>query len=105
AHGLGTFGAGGGGCLEVQQSTVDEVPVLVGTLGKAFGTAGAFVAGSETLIEALIQFARPYIYTTAMPPAVAAATRASLKLAREEGWPREGLDQLVQTFRREMRSA
>lgn len=102
AHGLGTLGAGGGGCLEVQQLTVDEVPVLVGTLGKAFGTAGAFVAGSETLIEALIQFARPYIYTTAMPPAVAAATRASLKLAREEGWRRERLDQLVQTFRREM---
>lgn len=102
AHGLGTLGAGGGGCLEVQQLTADEVPVLVGTLGKAFGTAGAFVAGSETLIEALIQFARPYIYTTAMPPAVAAATRASLRLAREENWRRERLDQLVQDFRREM---
>lgn len=53
----------------------EQVPVLVGTLGKAFGTAGAFVAGSDDLIESLIQFARPYIYTTnSQPPALACAT-------------------------------
>src|SRR5690554_657791 len=102
AHGLGTLGAGGGGCLEVQGLTAEEVPVLVGTLGKAFGTVGAFVAGSEELIESLIQFARSYIYTTAMPPAVAAATRVSLNLARQETWRRERLDNLVLRFRQEM---
>ena len=70
--------ATGGGIAEHFGLGIDEVPVLVGTLGKAFGTAGAFVAGSEELIETLIQFARPYIYTTALPPAQAAATRAAI---------------------------
>jgi 8-amino-7-oxononanoate synthase len=73
--------------------------VLVGTLGKAFGTAGAFVAGSEELIETLIQFARPYIYTTSQPPAVACATLKSLELLRSEGWRREHLTRLVARFR------
>src|SRR5690606_34260545 len=80
-----------------------EVPILVGTLGKAFGTFGAFVAGSETLIESLIQFARTYIYTTALPPAVAAATRASLKILQEESWRREKLQTLVNMFRKACR--
>src|SRR5690606_14829871 len=73
--------------------------VLVGTLGKAFGTAGAFVAGSEALIETLVQFCRPYIYTTALPPALAAATRASLRLLRDERWRRERLADYVARFR------
>ena len=60
----------------------DDVPVLVGTFGKAFGTFGAFVAGDAELIEFLIQKARTYIYTTALPPAVAAATRAALRVER-----------------------
>ena len=75
------------------------MPVLVGTLGKGFGTFGAFVAGSEALIETLIQFSRSYIYTTAMPPAVAAATLASLKIVREESWRREKLAKLINRFR------
>src|SRR5690606_36528899 len=78
---------------------LDEVPVLVGTLGKAFGTAGAFIAGSEELIETLIQFARSYIYTTSQPPAVAWATLTSLRLAREESWRREHLARLIERFR------
>jgi 8-amino-7-oxononanoate synthase len=71
----------------------------MGTLGKAFGTFGAFVAGSETLVETLIQEARTYIYTTAPPPAAAAATRAALRLVREQGWRREQLQALVRRFR------
>src|SRR5690606_20734102 len=81
--------ATGGGIVQQQGLSLDEVPVLVGTLGKAFGTAGAFIAGSEELIETLIQFARSYIYTTSQPPAVAWATLTSLRLAREESWRRE----------------
>ncbi|MNE17509.1 8-amino-7-oxononanoate synthase [compost metagenome] len=73
--------------------------MLVGTLGKAFGTAGAFVAGSEELIETLIQFARPYIYTTSQSPAVASATLKSLELLRRESWRREHLDKLIRRFR------
>ena len=63
----------------------DEVPILMGTLGKALGTSGAFVAGRAELIETLIQQARPYIYTTAMPPAVAEATRAGLRIVGAGG--------------------
>jgi 8-amino-7-oxononanoate synthase len=99
AHGFGPLGAAGGGCVEHFGLGLDEVPVLVGTLGKAFGTAGAFVAGSEELIETLIQFARPYIYTTSQPPAVACATLQSLRLLREEGWRREHLCRLIERFR------
>lgn len=99
AHGFGPLGAHGGGIVEHFGLGLDDVPVLVGTLGKAFGTAGAFVAGSEALIETLIQFARPYIYTTSQPPAVACATLKSLELVRTEHWRREHLAQLVARFR------
>lgn len=99
AHGFGVLGASGGGSVEHFGLDIDQVPILVGTLGKAFGTFGAFVAGSEALIETLIQFARTYIYTTALPPAVAAATRASLRLVRAEAWRREHLHRLIARFR------
>jgi len=105
AHGFGCLGATGGGIVELAQAqgvVVDEqrLPVLVGTLGKAFGTAGAFVVGSDDLIETLIQFCRPYIYTTALPAAVAVATRTSLRLAQQDSWRRAHLLALVQRFRR-----
>jgi 8-amino-7-oxononanoate synthase len=77
----------------------DDVQVLMGTLGKGFGTFGAFVAGSEVLIETLIQSARTYIYTTALPPAVAEATRTSLRIIQSEPWRREKLLALIQQFR------
>ncbi|WP_263144469.1 8-amino-7-oxononanoate synthase [Pseudomonas sp. RIT-PI-AD] len=99
AHGVGPLGATGGGIVEHFGLGLEDVPVLVGTLGKAFGTAGAFVAGSEELIETLIQFARPYIYTTSQPPAVACATLKSLELVRREHWRREHLNRLVARFR------
>lgn len=99
AHGFGPLGATGGGIVEHFGLGIDDVPVLVGTLGKAFGTAGAFVAGSEELIEALIQFARPYIYTTSQPPSVACATLKSLELLRSEHWRREHLNRLIARFR------
>jgi 8-amino-7-oxononanoate synthase len=99
AHGLGVIGKNGGGTLEQTAVAASAVPILVGTLGKAFGTFGAFVAGDAALIDYLIQRARTYIYTTALPPAVAAASRAALRLAQQEGWRRERLHSLVQRFR------
>jgi len=99
AHGLGTLGTHGGGIVEHFGLGVEDVPVLIGTLGKACGTAGAFVAGSEELIEALVQFARPYIYTTSQPPALACATLKSLELLRRETWRREHLAALIRQFR------
>ncbi len=99
AHGIAVLGANGRGSLEHFGLDQSEVPILMGTLGKALGTAGAFVAGSEDLIEYLIQSARTYIYTTAMPAAVAAATLESLRLVDEEGWRRERLQSLIARFR------
>jgi 8-amino-7-oxononanoate synthase len=72
----------------------------MGTLGKGFGTFGAFVAGSEELIETLIQQARSYVYTTALPAAVAVATHTALGLVRQEQWRRERLGELIARFRR-----
>lgn len=99
AHGLGTLGSKGGGLVEHFGLGVDDVPVLIGTLGKACGTSGAFVAGSEELIEALVQFARPYIYTTSQPPALACATLKALELLRRDNWRREHLAALIRQFR------
>ncbi len=100
AHGLGCVGEQGRGCGEIFDLDNSQLPILMGTLGKAFGTFGAFVSGSETLIEYLIQFARPYIYTTALPPAVAAATRESLRIIRNEPERRDHLNELIQVFRK-----
>jgi 8-amino-7-oxononanoate synthase len=99
AHGFGPLGSNGAGIVEHFGLSMDDVPVLIGTLGKSFGTAGAFVAGSEALIETLIQFARPYIYTTSQPPALACATLKSLELLRTEHWRREHLRALIKQFR------
>jgi 8-amino-7-oxononanoate synthase len=99
AHGLGVTGPGGRGSVAQAGLAIEQVPILVGTLGKAFGTFGAFVAGSDELIETLIQEARTYIYTTASPPALASATRTALRLVREEDWRREHLQRLINRFR------
>lgn len=100
AHGFGCLGEQGGGCAEYYAMPNQDLQVLVGTLGKGFGTAGAFVAGSEALIETLVQHARTYIYTTSMPPAVAAATLTSLRILRDETWRREHLNKLIKQFRK-----
>lgn len=100
AHGIGVLGEKGKGIVEYFSLDNKQVPILIGTLGKAFGTAGAFVAGSEELIETLIQKSRSYIFTTAMPAAVAAATRKSLKIVEEENWRREKLQSLISQFRK-----
>lgn len=98
AHGIGVLGPGGRGSLAHLDIATQAPVILMGTLGKAFGVFGAFVAGDEPLIETLIQHARTYIYTTALPPAVAEATRASLQIVRSEKWRREQLQSLVDRF-------
>lgn len=103
AHGIGCLGGRGQGVIAMrgddQLINQQELPVLVGTFGKAFGTAGAFVAGDAELIDYLEQFTRTYVFTTAMPPALAAATRVSLRLIQQENWRRERLQVLIQRFR------
>ena len=100
AHGFGVLGERGAGSVEAAGLDSSQAPLLMGTLGKALGCAGAFVAADQTLIEGLIQFARSYIYTTALPPALAAASLTALRLLREEGWRRQHLRVLIERFRR-----
>ena len=99
AHGIGVLGRSGRGTIEHFGLDARQVPILMGTLGKAFGTFGAFVAGTEDLIEYLIQRARTHIYTTALPPGIAGATRTALRLIEEESWRRDRLNANVTRFR------
>jgi 8-amino-7-oxononanoate synthase len=99
AHGLGVLGVHGRGTLAHFGIVPTGDVILMGTLGKALGVFGAFVAGDAALIETLIQRARSYIYTTALPPALAEALRASLAVARDEDWRREKLQAHVARFR------
>ncbi len=98
AHGFGVLGAGRGSVAHFGL-TATEVPILMLTLGKALGSAGAAIVGEDDLIDTLIQHARTYIYTTALPPAVAAAARAALAVVRDDPAPREALRQNISRFR------
>jgi 8-amino-7-oxononanoate synthase len=100
AHGFGVLGERGAGSLELAGLAPERVPVLMVTLGKALGAAGACVIGDELLIDSLVQQARNYIYTTATPPAVAAAALTGLQLVREEPWRRQHLAALIGQFRK-----
>ena len=99
AHGFGVLGDSGQGSLEHFGLGPAQVPIYMATLGKAMGSFGAFVAASEEVIEYLINTARSYIYTTAMPGAQAEVSRASLQLLQSEAWRREYLQQLITRFR------
>jgi len=99
AHGFGVLGERGRGTLEHHGVSTADAPIYMATLGKALGTAGAFIAGSEALIETLIQKARSYIYTTASPPALAEAARASLDIINTRPELREQLKNNIQYFR------
>jgi 8-amino-7-oxononanoate synthase len=99
AHGIGVTGPEGRGSVAAAGLDADAVPLLMGTLGKAFGSFGAFVAGPHELLDFIVQRARSYIYTTALPPPVAAASRAALRIVREEPWRRERLGKLIARFR------
>lgn len=99
AHGIGVCGPGGRGSVAAAGLDEKQVPVLTGTLGKAFGCFGAFIAGSDKLIEHLVNEARSYIYTTAMPPALASAARAALRRVIEDDWRRDHLHDLIGHFR------
>lgn len=99
AHGIGVLGTNGAGCAEHFALSQQQLPILMGTLGKGFGSFGAFVAGSEALIETLIQFSRSYIYTTALPPSIAAASLASLAIIKSDAPRRERLGALISHFK------
>ena len=99
AHGVGVLGPQGRGSVAAAKLGLNEVPLQLVTLGKALGSYGAAVVGDAALIEHLAETARPYLYTTALPPAQAAATLAALKLARKDHWRRERLTELIARLR------
>lgn len=99
AHGFGVLGEHGQGSVAAAGLSNVDVPIYMATLGKAAGVFGAFVAGSAALIETLVQKARTYIYTTASPPSVAAATRAALRIIQRDSWRREQLNSHIARFR------
>ena len=100
AHGVGVIGPEGRGSVAVANLSHVEVPLLVLPLGKAFAGQGALLLGSEALIGHVAETARPYLFSTAPPPAMAAAMRASLRLIRGEPWRRAKLASLIMRFRR-----
>ena len=91
AHGLGVVGDQGKGCLNDANIRPADNVLMLGTLSKAIGSFGAFIAGDAVYIESLIQHARSYIYTTALPPGVVAASLRAIELLQQQSWRREKL--------------
>jgi 8-amino-7-oxononanoate synthase len=99
AHGLGVLGPQGRGACAAAGLGVAEVPIWMGTLGKALGGFGAVIAGDDLLIDTLINRARGYIYTTALPPALAHAMCVAIELARSGDQERSSLQSRIEQFR------
>jgi len=104
AHGTGVLGATGAGTLE-HFGVGGQVDVVVGTLGKALGTVGAYVGGSQELVELLVSCSRSFIFTTGTPPAMAAATLEALRLAEVESWRRDAVRERARRLRQRLRGA
>lgn len=104
AHGTGVLGANGRGSAE-HCGVEGELDVLMGTLGKALGTVGAFVCGSQLLIDYLVHRARAFVFTTASPPAFAAATLAALRIVCAEPERRDALRRNARYLRDRLREA
>ena len=104
AHGTGVLGATGAGAIE-HHGVTGKIDVVVGTLGKALGTSGAWVAGTQTLIEYLTSRARSFIFTTGTPPALAAAALEALRIAQAEPWRRDAVRERSRRLRERLRDA
>ncbi len=98
AHGIGILGKTGAGVAEHFSLSQKELACLNSPLGKAFGGMGAIISGSEDLIEFILQTARTYKYSTALPPALAEGLLTVLKIIQQESWRREKLQDLIFYF-------
>ena len=105
AHGTGVVGTNGRGSVAAAGLSSAEVPVQIGTLSKAIGTQGGYVAGDRALIDLLVQRARSFVYSTGLSPAIAAAARTSLAIAQDEDWRRERLRAHAASIRATLESA
>ncbi len=104
AHGTGVMGATGRGAIE-HCGVTGDIDIVVGTLGKALGTTGAYVAGSTRLIEFLLNRARSFVFTTGTPPALAAATLEALRIAETETWRRTTVRERATRLRQRLAQA
>ena len=102
AHAVGVFGKSGAGMVE-EFGIMDKIDIQMGTLSKAAGSFGAYAAGSRTLIDYLVNTARSGIFSTALPPSVAAAGREALRLMSREPWRRERVRSLAVVLRQELK--
>lgn len=99
AHGIGVVGPQGQGSI-AQQGIANDCQIHMATFGKALGVAGAMVAGSEDFVDYITNFSKPYIYTTAMPPAQAVAIKASIELLQQQTWRQQKLQENIAEFKR-----
>ena len=99
AHGLGVLGENGKGSANAQQVKNSELAIYMSTFGKGLGVGGAFISGSEQLIDYMINFAKPYLYTTGLPPAMVYCIGAAASLAEKQQWRRDHLYQLIADFK------
>ncbi len=104
AHGTGVFGPDGRGAAS-EAGVADRVSIKVGTLSKALGSVGGFVAGSRKLIDWLVNHARTLIYSTALPPAAVAAAHEALRIVQAEPWRRARVRSLGSRLRAELTAA
>ncbi|TRX56859.1 aminotransferase class I/II-fold pyridoxal phosphate-dependent enzyme [Thalassomonas sp. M1454] len=105
AHGIGVLGSDGSGTASEQNLNTDSNVIQMATFGKAIATNGAVVAGNEELIEYFINRNREYIYTTAISPALALATNASVEICKTEHWRREKIQKLTALFKSKLDSS
>jgi 8-amino-7-oxononanoate synthase len=99
AHGIGVLGPAGRGSVAAAQLDGKLVPLQLMTLGKALGGYGAVLLGDADLLGHLAETARPYLYSTALPPALASASLAAVNLARRDQWRRDKLHDAILRFR------
>lgn len=99
AHGIGIYGHNGSGTANHLDLTSKDIPIMMGTLGKAVGCMGAFVAGDAEIIEACLQFSRTYLFTTAMPPAIAAAASQAIEIIQTQPALQQQLFDNINYFR------
>lgn len=103
SHGVAVHGETGKGIIEEQQLDKTKVPILTASFGKAFGTVGGFVVSSNTIIENIIQSARTYQFSTALPVADVAATLHAMQIVKTEPWRREKIFELAMYYRKEIK--
>ncbi|WP_154224261.1 aminotransferase class I/II-fold pyridoxal phosphate-dependent enzyme [Marinicella rhabdoformis] len=102
AHGVGMFGDSGRGTVEAQGLNKNNVPLLSGTFGKAFGSSGAYAVGSNEVIDTIIQKARTYKFNTSMPVATIAANLKALEIIQSESWRREKVLDLIHYYKEQV---